>query len=288
MEQPVCGIRPAREIAFTIRETTRDVACRGFDATIYDATAGHSDLVMAEDTVSMHLGNPAFVTSACDGQKLHRLQVPGDVKIVPSGFSRVWQIDSPTKKLVMSLEPWFLKETAEHIGVRGFAALAPSLHDDDERIRHIGWAIHAELNDGMPSGRLFIESIASALAIALVRKHSVAGPAPKSRLSRRCLERVRRFVDEEISRDLSLHELAQIAGMSVSHFKAVFREATGLPVHRYVIGARVRRASEMLVGSSAPIAHVAAATGFSSQSHLARHIRRQHGVSPAELRRRSR
>ena len=45
-----------------------------------------------------------------------------------------------------------------------------------------------------------------------------------------------------LGEELSLTELARVAGFSVSHFKPPFRHAVGMPVHRFVLERRVERA----------------------------------------------
>jgi AraC family transcriptional regulator len=88
-----------------------------------------------------------------------------------------------------------------------------------------------------------------------------------------------------VARELSLNELAAIAQMSPSHFKACFKESTGMPVHQYVIAARVEYALQLLTNTSLPLAEVALCAGFANQSHLSRHLRRFHNVTPAAVRR---
>jgi len=61
----------------------------------------------------------------------------------------------------------------------------------------------------------------------------------------------------------------------------LFREATGLAPHQYVIRERIRRAQAHLE-AGLPIQEAAAALGFSDQSHLHRHFKRIVGVTPRE------
>jgi AraC family transcriptional regulator len=100
------------------------------------------------------------------------------------------------------------------------------------------------------------------------------------------LKQVIGYVEDNLSHDLSLKELAAVAGVSVSHIKTTFREAVGLPVHQYVIHRRVDRAQLLLREGKLPISRIAAETGFSHQSHLSYHLRRVMGVSPSESARR--
>src|SRR5437868_14111502 len=62
---------------------------------------------------------------------------------------------------------------------------------------------------------------------------------PNNASTARRLQRVMDYVQEHFTRDLSLTELASVAGVSPSHLKTVFRRTTGLPVHQYIIRLRV-------------------------------------------------
>jgi AraC family transcriptional regulator len=281
--------RPDREVRFRVRHSSRDRSWRGFEAFLYDASDGYSFETFTQHSLSMHVGQPVLVTSACDGARVHRLQVPGDLKVVPAGYSRLWEIAAPTSKLVVDLSPWFVREIADEMGVPGDrAVIAPQLHLTDKRIEHIGWALLEELECGDPLGRLYAESLGSALAVRLLRRSAPVMLPRVTGLPKRRLQRVCDYIREHISQALSLTELASVAGLSSSHFNVQFRESTGMPVHQYVIAARVEYALELLVQSSASVADVALQAGFSNQSHLSRHLRRLHGITPAALRREAR
>jgi AraC family transcriptional regulator len=92
------------------------------------------------------------------------------------------------------------------------------------------------------------------------------------------------YIEDNLSQSLSLAEIAAVAGLSVSHFKSLFRESMGLPVHQYLIRRRVERAQTLLGEGKMSISQIAVETGFAHQSHLARHTRRLLGVSPKALR----
>ncbi len=257
----------------------------GFDAILYEASAGLSELQFVRHNVSMQIGRPLLVTSRCNGETLRRLQVPGDVKIVPPGVPRVWETESPTVKLSMYLSPALMLSTAEAMGVDpDRVAIAPRLHLRDPRIEHIGWAVKAELEAAEPLGRLYGDSLGIALASHLLRGYATAGLHGDARLPRRRLERVLDFVRSNIASDLSLAELAKIARVSPSHFKTLFKQSVGMPVHQYVIRRRVEYAAELLQAGEPPLADVALAAGFANQSHMARCMRRVLGTTPAGVR----
>jgi len=102
-------------------------------------------------------------------------------------------------------------------------------------------------------------------------------------LPKRRLQQVTDYIHEQLAHDLSLAELAGIAEVSPSHFKALFKEAVGVPVHQYVVRCRVEYAIDLLTRDAAPLRDIALQAGFSHQSHMARCMRRITGKVPSEL-----
>jgi AraC family transcriptional regulator len=280
-----------RKMAFRVKATSEQRHWSGFEASIYEASAGYSELSHSQHSISMHLGRPLLVTSRCDGASVRRLQVPGDLKIVPAGVARVWETESATTKLSMDVSASLLYSVAETMGVKnpGAVAILPQLHLTDARIEHIGWALKTELESHDPFGRAYGEGLGVALAAHLLRKYARVPEQPsRDGLSRRRLARTLEYVRANVASDLSLFELAKVAGVSPSHFKTLFKQTTGMAVHQYVIRARVRFAAEVLQRDAAPLADVALQAGFANQSHLARCMRRIMGLTPGQLRTRSR
>jgi len=97
------------------------------------------------------------------------------------------------------------------------------------------------------------------------------------------LRQVLSFIEEHLADDLSLERIADVAGISATHLKVVFRGSMGLPVHRYVIHRRVERAKTLLMETDSSVAEIALAAGFSHQSPMARHMRRILGVAPRAI-----
>ncbi len=107
---------------------------------------------------------------------------------------------------------------------------------------------------------------------------------PQGGLSAWKLKLVISHIEDNLESELSLAEIAKVAGVSVSHLKTLFRRSTGTPVHQYILRRRVERAKLLLQDESLSIAQIAFATGFAHQSHLARHMRKILGVTPAVAR----
>ncbi|HWW98533.1 MAG TPA: AraC family transcriptional regulator [Edaphobacter sp.] len=88
----------------------------------------------------------------------------------------------------------------------------------------------------------------------------------------------RDYLHDHLVRDVSLAELAQIAGLSKFHLLRVFRQRFGLTPHAYQLQQRILRAKRLL--RALPIADVAAQCGFADQSHLHRVFRSLVGTTP--------
>ncbi|MBV8245838.1 MAG: helix-turn-helix transcriptional regulator [Candidatus Eremiobacteraeota bacterium] len=277
---------PVPQMSITVVRSSRGRAWRGCEAFLYDATAGYYEYFTANHTVCMHVSAPSPVTIRCDGASAEQLQTPGDVKVIPAGYSCAWETPDPSAKLAVELTPAFVNEVAADMGLdpRRFT-IAPQLHLADKRIAHIMWAVATELEAEHPAGTLYAESLTTALAAQLLRHYARAAGHRTAGLPRRRLERVVEYVKENIGQDLVLGELAAVANVSQSHFKVLFKQSMGIPVHQYVIRARVEHAVDLILKTSLPLSEIAFRSGFANQSHLARCVRQLHGTTPAELRR---
>ncbi|MEZ0448862.1 AraC family transcriptional regulator [Cellulomonas sp. ICMP 17802] len=83
---------------------------------------------------------------------------------------------------------------------------------------------------------------------------------------------------------ISLADLAGMAGLSVSHYAALFRRATGYGALEFQTRLRMGTARELLDTTDRPIASVAAEVGFSDPLYFSRQFHRIHGMSPTEYR----
>lgn len=96
--------------------------------------------------------------------------------------------------------------------------------------------------------------------------------------------RVLAFIDEHISRTVTLSELAREAGLSVAYFSQRFKSSTGTSPHQYLMQLRIRKAKKLLEESESPVIDVAMECGFQTQQHFARIFRRLTMRSPTEHR----
>jgi AraC-like DNA-binding protein len=93
------------------------------------------------------------------------------------------------------------------------------------------------------------------------------------------------LMQERLTGDLvepvTLAEVAKAAGLSPFHAARLFTQSTGLPPHAWRNQMRLQRALSPL-RAGVPVTDVAAASGFTDQSHFTRHFRRMFGVPPGQ------
>jgi AraC family transcriptional regulator len=97
---------------------------------------------------------------------------------------------------------------------------------------------------------------------------------------RRCLE----LIEAEFGRPLTVQDLARRSGIHPVHLSREFRRRFGESLGEYANKVRVRQACALMTDDSAPLAMVAAATGFTDQSHLCRVFKSLLGCTPSEFR----
>lgn len=98
------------------------------------------------------------------------------------------------------------------------------------------------------------------------------------------IARVVRHVDAQLGKPLKVEELAEIAGLSRSHFSRAFQRVTGDPPQRFILKRRVCRARDLISAGGKSLGEIAAEVGFSSQAHMTKAFRDELGVTPSRYR----
>lgn len=112
-------------------------------------------------------------------------------------------------------------------------------------------------------------------------------PPREEGLSPSQFRRVLAYINERISRTVTLSDLAREAGLSAAYFSQRFKSSTGTSPHQYLLRLRICRAKKLLEESESPVIDIAAECGFQTQQHFARIFRRLTMRTPTEHRRQS-
>lgn len=109
---------------------------------------------------------------------------------------------------------------------------------------------------------------------------------PSRRALRRYAEDAKELLQQRFREPLRLGDVAGALYVSTYHLCRVFKEETGMSIHRYLNQLRLRQALKELAQGDTALATLANDLGFCCQSHFTRAFRKEFGAPPGEVRRR--
>ena len=243
------------------------------------------------------------------GERVEHELSPGCVALVPAHTPVSWSWSTRISFSVLRLQPHFLDQVAQSVfGLEPHdyrLTLAERPHDT--AITNIAGVLAREVLRGEPGSRLYAQSLASILAVHLLRHYAqcadgrilgscatlpeIEEAAPLEAGSRsgaqpRAVSDALAFIHENYARELSLTDIAEAAHLSPFHLTRLFKQSLGVSPHQYLIQLRVNSARWLLSAGSGErsLAEVASAVGFADQSHLTRHFKRLTGQTPGQFR----
>lgn len=104
----------------------------------------------------------------------------------------------------------------------------------------------------------------------------------------RRLLRAKDRMDGASHEEWPIRRLAQVSAVSAAHFARSFKQAFGVPPHRYLLTRRIERAVALLRDTDLPVTEIAFQTGWRSLGTFGRIFRDITGESPGSLRTRER
>lgn len=139
---------------------------------------------------------------------------------------------------------------------------------------------------GQPYGRMRGDAMFQQLATLLVADGRVLGNTRyKAGIGDRRVRRALDYIHANICDELSLDAIAEASETSLFHLTRLFREATGIPIWRYVSRLRVQLAIGLMRDHTLPLNELAASVGFTSYSTFAATFVAERGMSPSSFRR---
>jgi AraC family transcriptional regulator len=157
----------------------------------------------------------------------------------------------------------------------------------DDRLTHLLFALDAERARGYSAGKLFVDCIEAALVNILLTSFNTFAPRSipgKGGMAPRVLRRVVEFMHANMDKQIGLKDLADCAGLSLSHFSFQFRASVNQSPHQYMLRLRVERSKELLADSRLSVLDVGLEVGFRNQQHFATVFRNSVGVPPSVYR----
>lgn len=205
----------------------------------------------------------------------------GAVCILPEGMDSDWEITAPFSFMHLYLSDQELR----HCFAETFEADSRLMELSDETYFEAPTLVRpfeqlhaaAVAGDHLQAEEAVTELVhavfAAGVGVSQRRHRLTGGLAPHQ------LRRIREFALADLSQQITLRDLATLTGLSEFHLQRSFRQSTGMSPHQWLMRKRLDQAKDLIRAGEA-LAEVAAATGFSNQSHLSRSFKAHIGLTP--------
>ena len=212
-----------------------------------------------------------------------RMSYPGCASIVPAGHSTGWLVDGELDVVTLSISAPALRvgAAAAHFKRLQFAFSDPLAMALTHRVLGELYA------PSLPERDVYIGILMHAL-----NAHILRGPGDPTANNIPTSDSFAFRVHEAMNGMLqdpglphTVEDMAARASVTPTHFCRIFKRASGMSPHQYLLKTRFERAQQLLLQSEARIALIAESLGFASQSHFSRAFRQIAGQTPVEFRR---
>ncbi|MGM0376398.1 MAG: helix-turn-helix transcriptional regulator [Bacteroidota bacterium] len=109
-------------------------------------------------------------------------------------------------------------------------------------------------------------------------------PVNISKMANHNFQDVLKFIQENIAKEISVRELAEISFSSKDHFARVFKSITGMPPSEFIINKRLEKAKLLLLTTNYPLSDIIQQTGFKTTAYFCRIFKKYTSFTPEEFR----
>lgn len=164
------------------------------------------------------------------------------------------------------------------------------LGHSDPLVLAIGEAMLDSIRRDAKPERVYWESLTTTLIVHLLRRwrdHHPGSFHPRKLggLAAWQVRKVEAYMRERLAEDISLAELAAVAGLSPFHFARAFKRTVGVPPHRFLVEMRVAEAQRLLMITQMNVLEIALCVGYQTNQSFARAFAAVTGAAPSAYRR---
>ncbi|APV37648.1 AraC family transcriptional regulator (plasmid) [Acinetobacter soli] len=241
---------------------------------------GHYALdALPEPMLVAHIGGKQQVRMRDGQQWSNARSKPSDMTTLPAQIESGWLVDGELDVVTLTL-PRAIRDQGlitdvrfaytDTLGIALIRQMLASLYEPQSRERD-----------------QYIDLLMMTFVAHLNRADTqLTDQIPRTACSAHRLHHILNMIREHPEQEFSLDLLASEIDLTPAHFCRMFREATGITPHQYILKCRLQRAEHLLNNSDLSISMVAEASGFNSQSHFTRLFLKKMGKNPSDLRRR--
>ena len=248
-----------------------------------------------------HIGGSTAVAKLVGGRCIGSRAQHGSLTFSPKDEASEWIRGGVCEVMHVYIEPSLIQQyAAENCGCSSAPEIKPFFAVHDPWLRSYFLMLRSEFEvfgaGGDRPDALLLTQSTELLVRHLVHWHSNlaptsskrAAPASPQALSPRHLSRVLSYIDANMTREITLADLAALAGVSRHHFIRSFRAATQRTPYAYLVERRLAHAVDALRYGTSSIEQIARESGFRSAPGFSNVFKKHIGMAPSEFRARAR
>jgi AraC-like DNA-binding protein len=256
------------------------VATRGL---LNDRTENHVVTNVTIFNYSVHM--PSDASFKVDNQPY---QLASPVNYIAPGVPLWLRGGSAFTTALCILSPSFIVSLADSESALRLDKIDYLTSIESERLTYLGQVIFREAIEPGFASSLVAETMGIAIALEIARCASARRSQDEPRrggLADWQKRRLDSYIRDNLSNDLTLHELAMLLGVSIRHLSRVVRQSTGISVHRWIANYRLAEARRLLAETELSIQDVSQRVALHSAAAFTTAFRAASGFSPIEFRR---
>ncbi|OYY90620.1 MAG: hypothetical protein B7Y45_06640 [Sphingomonas sp. 28-66-16] len=244
---------------------------------IVSSTSSHDDAA----SLLINLTSHGRYRGRVGGEPVDKPLQRGHVSFVPAGIDIDIEYPASHSALLLYVPLDIIAATLP----KASGAKPGSIHcERNDRLAQLVFMIESEIRTPGFASDLMIDGLMRAIMTIVARHQSPTPDGQRLYMSPAKLNRVIEYVEANLDGDIGLDDLARIAGLSPFHFSRVFKLATGETPYHFLGSRRLNRARALLARGEMPLAELALACGFASQSHFTAAFTKSMGISPGRYR----
>ncbi|MCC6372920.1 MAG: AraC family transcriptional regulator N-terminal domain-containing protein [Bacteroidia bacterium] len=247
------------------------------------------------------------ITSMLRGKKILKLDeekqmnyIPGETFILPSAKEMVIDFpeanySNPTQCTALVIEDAYLKKQLDYInetfprheesGNEWQLSLNQQFLQNDEMIVSLGNRLIRIFSGNDPMKDILVDIKLKELVLSIMRLQNFSQLDSQDFMALKVNARFKAVADyirRNITADISVSELSNIACMSKSVFYRSFTNEFGIPPNKMILTEKIKYAKQLMDSNTVKIKEVCFASGFSDPNYFSRIFKKLEGITPGE------
>lgn len=213
---------------------------------------------------------------------------PGNIWINPPNTPFTHDISEPCYFVILAIEQ---QEFLSHcpLSLDGIELqFLNNYNVVDETIKGIIELFMLEAKAKGRNGKIYLNNLVSLLATHYIQNYSnyfdlKNNQQASSKFDHRQVEKIDRYITENIGNSIAVDDLADLLGCSKFYFLREFKKLMGVTPYQYLMSQRLEQARIALSSGAVNIALTAHELGFNDQSHFTRAFKSHFGMTPGQF-----